>query len=92
MTVLKIEKRDIAGSVVRKLRRDGILPGVVYGNGESLNVQFSTNEFVRVYKSIAKIGDMILDLDGKQIPCVIKSVDVHPVKGVPRHVDFLIKK
>lgn len=91
MTILKVEKREVLGSQVSKLRRDGILPAVIYSKGqESISIQTSINEFVRVYKVLEESKEIILELDGKEIQCIIQDLDVHPVKGIVRHVDFLI--
>lgn len=93
MTVLKAEKREIVGSKVKKLRRDSILPAVIYGTKqESINIQVPTNEFIKVYKTTGKENTIELTVDEKSYKCKVQDIDVDPVRGEPRHVDFLLEK
>ena len=42
--ILKVEKREVVGKQVAKLRRQGILPGVVYGyKVDSYPIQMDTH-------------------------------------------------
>ena len=48
---IAIAKRDVHGKKVKQLRRDGFIPGVVYGPGmEPISVQFPEPELKRVVK------------------------------------------
>jgi len=48
---LKVEERKVLGKKVKKLRRDGITPGNVYGKEvKSTAVQLPTKNFMDVYK------------------------------------------
>lgn len=92
MTTLKVQKREVTGSRVRTLRRDGILPAVIYGTKtESINVQVKTTEFVKAFKLVRTDKVLTVDLDGTKYKVTIKDVDVHPVRGEPRHADLLIQ-
>lgn len=85
---LKVEKRTILGKAVKKLRRDGILPGNVYGKGiKSTAVQVPTKDFNAVYKETGETGLVDLDLDGKVITVLIQNVYSDFRKNV-LHADF----
>lgn len=85
---LKVEKRTILGKAVKKLRRDGILPGNVYGKGiKSTAVQVPTKDFNAVYKETGETGLVDLDLDGKIITVLIQNVYSDFRKNV-LHADF----
>lgn len=85
---LKVEKRTVLGKAVKKLRRDGILPGNVYGKGiKSTAVQVPTKDFNTVYKETGETGLVDLDLDGKTITVLIQNVYSDFRKNV-LHADF----
>ena len=77
----------------RKTRREGWVPGVLYGGGaDPVAIQLKANEINNAYlrgrlrPQLAKI-----DVPGEegQQPVIPRDVQVHPVKGMPVHVDFL---
>lgn len=85
---LKVEKRKVLGKEVKKLRRDGIVPGNVYGkNIKSEAVQVSLKDFSAVYLEAGETGLVDLDLDGKIIPVLIHNVHKDFRRNV-LHADF----
>lgn len=87
---LKVEKREVFGKKVKKLRRDGILPGTVYGKDiKSLSVQVGIKDFENVYKEVGETGLVELSLNSdKTRPVLIKNVQLEPRLSMPLHVDF----
>lgn len=93
MTTLKASKRILVGSRNSLLKKEGLIPAVVYGQKtEPLNIQININEFIKAYKVVRREEVLTLDIDGKNYECKVQDVDAHPVKGLPRHVDFLLVK
>ncbi len=85
---LKVEKRKVLGKQVKKLRRDGITPGNVYGKDiKSTAVQAPTKEFMAVYKETGETGLVDLELDGTNIPVLIQNVYTN-FRGMVLHADF----
>jgi large subunit ribosomal protein L25 len=91
MTV-KAEPRTIGGtSGVRRLRREGLLPGVVYGSGKpGINIQLNEHAFE---KALGHRGSehaiMDLDIEGQGAKKVLlQEIQHHPVTGQIIHVDF----
>src|SRR5215204_5975767 len=86
---LKVSQRDTFGSrATRRLRREGMVPGVVYGQGgEARPFQVSSREL----RVLLSEGHTLLDLelDGSKAPVVIKEQQNHPVRGDVLHVDCL---
>jgi large subunit ribosomal protein L25 len=74
---------------VRRLRRAGFVPGVVYGGGEE-PVAFQINAR-ELRNALAKAGTVIdLELDGAASgPVVLKELVRHPVTGDTTHLDLL---
>lgn len=85
---LKVEKRKVLGKQVKKLRRDGILPGNVYGKDiKSTSVQASIKDFIEVYGKTGETGLVDLDLAGTAIPVLIQNV-YKDFRGNYLHADF----
>ena len=54
---LKAEERTIIGKKVKKLRKEGLLPGNVYGKGlNSHAVQVKLSDFETIYKETGETG------------------------------------
>jgi large subunit ribosomal protein L25 len=86
---LKVEKRSVIGKQVKKLRRDGIVPGNVYGRDiKSTAVQVPAKEFNAVFAVAHETGLVDLQLDGATIPVLIHNVFIHPKTRDVLHADF----
>ena len=88
-TKLNIVAREGANSRdVRRLRRSGSVPGVLYG-GEQEPMAFAVGER-DLRLALAATGAVVeLELDGTTTPAVLKDAQRHPVRGETVHVDFL---
>jgi len=89
-TALRVSRRDPAGSrAARRLRRDGSVPGIVYGGGDA-PVPFAVDS--RVLRAVLARAGAVLELtidDGTSTPVVVKELARHPVNGETIHVDLL---
>lgn len=85
---LTLEARSVHGKKVRKLREAGIVPAVVYGQGEPVNVQAAHNVIQKVVHQAGKHTPVHLTIDNKKKIAMIKDVDSDPVKAKIRHVSF----
>lgn len=85
---LNIEAREVRGKKVASLRREGLVPGVVYGAGmEALSVQAAEGEVAKVVKAAGRHTPVQL-MGKKRRIAMIKDVDRDPVKHTIRHVSF----
>lgn len=86
---LKLDERTAAGKQVAKLRRDGLVPSVVYGGtAEPISTQSQLVETTKVVHSAGKHSPVHLTIGGKKKLAIIKSIDLDPVKHSVRHVAF----
>ena len=86
---LKLDQRELHGKKVAKLRKEGIVPGVVYGaSTDPISVQVAENVFGKVYRQAGSHAPIHLTIDSKKKIAMIKEVDNDPVKGTVRHVSF----
>jgi large subunit ribosomal protein L25 len=88
-TTLNVAPRENFGSRnARRMRREGIVPGVVYSGGsEATAFQVSEREVRNVIAEGAALFDVSVD-GGKARPVVIKEQQLHPVRGTLRHIDL----
>ena len=85
---LNVEKRKILGKQTKKLRREGILPGNIFGkNIKSTSVQVLLKEFSPIYKEVGSTGLVDLELDGKIIPILIQDLQTDYKNNV-LHANF----
>jgi len=88
--IIKVEKRNVTGKQVSKLRRQGILPGVVYGHKvDSYPIQMETHATTLLMKKITPTTLVTLDLDGKQTRVIVRDRTYDVVTGALLHLDFL---
>lgn len=88
---LEAKKREVTGKGVKKLREKGLIPAVIYGPEEKKNKNLSLDytEFEKTYEKAGESSliDLKID-DNKPIKVLIYDVDLHPISGDFRHVDF----
>ena len=86
---LKAAKRSVSGKGVQALRKDGLIPSIVYGpKQEALPVEMNLREFTKVLEKAGESTVINLSVDGEGHNVLIHEVDVDPVTSVPRHADF----
>jgi large subunit ribosomal protein L25 len=87
---LRAEPRTVVGKKVKALRREGRIPGTVYGPviDGTINVSVDRRELERFYKAVGLNSLFTLDLDGGSQAVMIREVQVDPVRWNPLHVDF----
>jgi large subunit ribosomal protein L25 len=86
---LKVSPRAEFGSrSARRLRKQGMVPGVVYSGGsEARPFQAAERELRAVLSGGQALFDLELD-GGKAVPVVIKEQQHHPVRGSLEHIDL----
>jgi large subunit ribosomal protein L25 len=89
-TALSVTKREPSGSrSVRRLRRQGNVPGVVYGGGEDpVAFEIEARELRLALAHAGAVLDLSID-GGSTSPVVVKELSRHPVTGETVHVDLL---
>lgn len=87
---LQVEERPERGSrATRRLRREGLVPGVVYGGPQADCTSFKVDarELRRVLLDASAVIDV--SLDGKTKPVIVKDQQRHPVRDELVHIDLL---
>lgn len=88
-TNLPVTKREVFGKKVKKLRKEGTLPGNVYGKElKSIAVQMPTKSFLSVFEEAGHSGVVDLKLGEETIPTLVHEVTYDHIDRLPLHVDF----
>ncbi|MDH5637412.1 MAG: 50S ribosomal protein L25, partial [Nitrospinota bacterium] len=73
-------------------RREGKLPGIIYGHGENVPVTLDTKELLKLLETRGGSHSVIhskIEGDKKERSVMIKSLDVHPIYDTLVHIDLL---
>lgn len=84
-------KREAQGSSAsRRLRRAGRVPGILYGGGSAPQmIELDHNELFQALRKEAFHSSIInLVIGDTKEMCLLRDVQMHPVKRQIRHVDF----
>ena len=89
---LVVTERNASGKkVARKLRRDGYVPGVIYGDEKSpVLVSVGEKELIAECYTSAFLGHVIEAKIGAKLEKFLpKQIEFDPITDRPMHVDFL---
>src|ERR1700761_2808773 len=89
--VLNVEVRETTGTgAARAARRDGSVPGVLYGGSQGpVAISVRKNEFRKALYSGKLLGHLVtLQHEGKNQPVIAKDIQFHPVSDEPVHFDL----
>lgn len=87
---LNAEERKVLGKKVKHLRKEGKLPGHVYGKGvETESVAVDNKTFLKTFKEAGETGVIDLKIGAEKVrPVLVRGVQHDPVSGEPIHIDF----
>lgn len=75
---------------VRRLRREGKVPGVIYGGeGEPVSFEVDARILRKTLSDAGAVIEVTLDGTGTAQPVVVKDLQRHPVRGDIMHADLL---
>jgi large subunit ribosomal protein L25 len=89
--ILNVEVRERTGTGgARATRREGKVPGVLYGGGKDpVAIAVKANEFRKAVQTGKLQGHLVtLKYGDETQPVIAKVVDMHPVTDVPWHFDL----
>lgn len=86
---LRAEPRSIVGKKVRFLRRQGIVPGNIYGHAASTAIQLAARDVEQTIYRAGRTALVSLSVKGAEPTTVlVKNWQRHPYKGDVLHIDF----
>ena len=89
--LVKAEKRSVTGKKVRALRREGKLPAVMYGSEiGSLPIVLDARSASKVLMNVTSSSVVMISLDGKEYPALVRERQRDVILGNLLHVDFQV--
>lgn len=88
---LAAEKRSVLGKQVSRLRRQGWVPGVMYGRGfDPVSLQFKERSLRQLLSHVGGSQLVGVKVEGAKKPqmAIVRDVQRDPTKGTLIHVDF----
>lgn len=84
--------RESGSRPSRRLRREGKIPGVVYGHGiDPLPVAVDARTLRSALSGEAGLNTLLdLQIDGSSHLTLARAIQRHPVRGTVTHVDFVV--
>lgn len=86
---LELQKREVTGKAVKRLRQAGLVPAVIHDHGKDSIVVMG--DYVTLYKAYQQAGKhhpVSVNAGGKHYMALIKKVEFDPKKHLLRHVVF----
>lgn len=93
-TIIQAQKRTVTGKKVGALRRQGILPGIIYGRVgkdhiKPIPIQLDLHNTTQTMKNLTGSSLVTLDVEGEKYPAIFREIQRDIIYGTLRHVDFL---
>ncbi|MBR3164462.1 50S ribosomal protein L25 [Candidatus Saccharibacteria bacterium] len=87
---LNLQKRELTGKQTAELRKQGIIPSVVYGDAKTdpILTQSDYNATDKILRKVGYHSTLDLEIDGKTKSALVKIIDIDPVKRRIRNVEF----
>lgn len=86
---LKATIRKEVGKKADKLRKENLIPAVMYGNKIAAeNITVNYNDFKKVYDKAGESALIELEVEGKKLNVLIHDTQLAPMSGKISHIDF----
>lgn len=87
--VVQAEKRNVIGKHVKQMRREGKIPGIVYGRGiEPTPILMDLKETNRLLTGLASSALVTVVVDGTRHMTLVREKQRDVLRGTLKHVDF----
>lgn len=83
------EPRTVTGKQVSSLRREGLVPGIIYGQSEPVKIQMDVKPLRRALRLAGTTQLATVDVDGKKYTVLAREIQQHVTRRDILHVDFL---
>lgn len=92
--VLEAQHRTVKGKKVGALRRQGILPGIIYGRLkkdqlEPISIQLDLHDASKIINKLTASSLITVNVDGEEFPVVLREAQRDVILRTLLHVDFM---
>ncbi len=91
MDIIELNAEPRVGTgkeLAKKLRKDGKIPSIIYGQGTNHNIVINRHEFMKLYPKLTKSTLINLTLNNKKHEVLIKDYAKNYIKEEFLHIDF----
>ena len=82
------EPRTVTGKKVKQIRRQGYVPGVIYGQSEPVNIQMEEIQLNRALRVAGTTQLATLDLEGRKYTVLAREIQQHVTRRNVLHIDL----
>ena len=87
--ILKAKIREITGKKVDQLRKENLIPAVLYGHGiKPQNILVNYLDFNKVYEKAGESALVELEVGDKKANVLVHDTQMDPMSGKFSHIDF----
>ena len=87
---LEANKRTVIGKQVNTLRREGLIPAIVYGGGgEPIPVELDAKEATKILNETSTSTLITLKVGKEDHRVLLRDIQYDVIRRIPIHVDFL---
>ncbi len=92
--IIEAQKRVVKGKQVNQLRRQGILPGIIYGKVgkkqmEPIAIQLDLHNASKTINTLTGSSLVTVNVEGEEFPVILREIQKDIIYGTLRHVDFM---
>ncbi len=91
ITINANARNEIGTSSAKKLKKQGLIPAVIYNKDGNINLSIDTHQFLSEYKkgsATATVFNLKID-DHKHYRAIPYKIELDPVSDAPIHIDFM---
>ena len=89
--LINAQKRNVTGKQVKALRRQGLLPGVIYGRHiEAFPIQMDAHDASLILDKLTASSLITINVDGEKYNVLMRDRQRDVIFGNLLHVDFLV--
>ena len=89
--LIQAEKRKVTGKKVGALRRQGKLPGVMYGRHiDPMPILMDLREASKALFKLSASSIVTIELEGEEFPALVREKQRDYIKNILEHVDFQV--
>ena len=83
------QPRTVIGKKVKTLRRDGIIPAVIYGQNDPISIQIEELILRRALRVAGRTNVINIAVDNENHMVLVREIQRHLTRGDLVHIDFL---
>lgn len=85
---LVVEPRESTTEKAKSLRKEGWIPGVIYGQGQNINIKVENLMLRRILRDVGMTNLIDVTLEKDLHTVLAKDIQKHPTRGDLIHIDF----